>query len=868
MVVALREQQPKKSKLSLFRLGKPSTKSTASPPISHTVHDAFSNDFTSDEPSAPRRPSRDISSSTSRIVRSSRQATSDTMPDVVPVHVQYPQSADLSRNYDWDMTSEDQHDSARRYRRSRADSVPRKVHPVNTILAFPELSGPRSAPLPPQIRIDTSHTTKHSRQRSHFSIPDVIVTGCEEEGQEEIVEVQIPPNKRRSYILTEPAEERGRDHRITKKSSAGVVRRPTPLISFNSDEMRTMTRSGSDPSLSSNSTVSPTDASPTSYAGSSLPKGSMTKRSRKPSFPNIFGRKSLDSARSSGAGSAYTPEPLPVSPTTPTSAPIFGSDSYRPSQPDGLLFSSHDPSSSRSTFTQERSGLPSPPVTPTSPPRVPSKKELKAKAKEELALIKDLERVNKLVRLHDLKARKAQEKAQAKEQKRAAKLALVNEQYRRPSYENKSSPDTVSGGSSPSTPVLRIAKQTVFQASTKVSASKRTSIRSAAEVRGFAGARRGSEPTLSNAPEPSCNITAPMSVDLPASERFAFTQPRPAPHPQSSPTFAEKKLPSSPRESSPLPLHPSPLAPAPTNLADEASEAVGQDTLEGELSFNDDESHAWDRMSWSDFSSFASPLPSLVPSSSSTFAIAGRHDASPDEVQSRQIKRASVQRVLALSDAESGKRHSGADKRRSSHFDRHSLINSETGSKRSSTTTKRRSFIRSIAADEGWVVDEGQDDSMIAQPDHSISRWADWIEEGEVDRILAELRAAQADCSQQNGSQQTAERAESKLSNHAYRDARRTDSLASPTEMSGSSVSSHDTAESKSTAATSEGDEGGGAGGSKGVSRRFSPSVDEADKENCQPGDAGGKSDFRLSLALAPLQLQSLELFTGAEGRL
>ena len=39
--------------------------------------------------------------------------------------------------------------------------------------------------------------TTHMRQRSHFSIPDVLVTTCEEEGHETVVELKVPAHHRR-----------------------------------------------------------------------------------------------------------------------------------------------------------------------------------------------------------------------------------------------------------------------------------------------------------------------------------------------------------------------------------------------------------------------------------------------------------------------------------------------------------------------------------------------------------------------------------------------------------------------------------------------------------------------------------------------
>lgn len=536
MVVALREQASKKSKLSLFRIGKSSAK--AAPATEREQPTYASNTYPrSAEQSTPRNaPSP---SSAARIVRSARQAASEGVPAAIAVHYQYPQSSNLPNNYHWSSTSEADPQASdgvdndeQQYRRTRADSLPLQgfVHPADVAPAerkFVQSNWPALAKIQTDV-IVPSASGKHYRTRSHFSIPDVIVTTCEEEGEEQLVEISIPPNKRRSYVLREGSNtDEGRSNKKSSAAGFGSRGRPAPLIQFEAEEIKGMSRSGSVPSLSS-SPISPTSTTatspslPSSSASSSLSKGlTMGKRSRKPSFPILFGRKSLDSARANVEQQAYAEEPLPLSPTTPGS------------QPDGLLFSRHDggpvsASPSRSIFGRSMTGLPSPPVTPTSPSRLLTKKEIKAKAKEELALIKELERVDKLVKQHDVKARKAQEKAEAKERKRAAKLAQINQEFHdqgaaRPSVDTTSS--------------AKISRKTIFQASTRGTSSsslaRRTSVRGAPvpDVRAFIGERRGPEPILSNASEARTNVSTPFSIDLPARERLPFSQPRAAPLP-------------------------------------------------------------------------------------------------------------------------------------------------------------------------------------------------------------------------------------------------------------------------------------------------------------------------------------------------
>lgn len=983
MVVALREQASKKSKLSLFRLGK------SSPKPSTLVQD-----------STPRHATRQMPSDKRSIVRSARQAASEGAPAIIPVHYQYPEASNLPANYHWSSNAEpnqresdDDEEGVQSYRRTRADSLPLQgfVHPAAEE-ATPAHVGRANLPALARIQTDMAPSSKHSRQRSHFSIPDVIVTTCEEEGEQEVVEIQIPPNKRRSYVLRDAGEDSWQDHRSSKKSTSGFARRPAPLIKFDEEEIRHigMTRSGSVASIGS-SPISPTTSvtspsTPSSSASSSLSKASTAKRTRKSSFPLIFGRKSLDTSRSQVAGPTLVEEPLPMTPTTPASAPPLGTDSFGVGQPGGLLFSSHDsaPASappSRSIFARAISAIPSPPVTPTSPPRSLSKKEIKAKAKEELALIKELERVDKLVKQHDVKARKAQEKAEAKGRKRAAKLAQINQQFHQQAGETRPSMDTFSSAQSQTMPASRTApRKTIFQAATKATATaglaRRTSIRGAQEARSFAGERRGSEPILSKSSAPvesRAHVATPFSIDLPASERLPFTEPRAAPQPKiaalplqqlpcasvpatatTSPTKAVNSRSSLSKDTSP----PRPVRPAPP-VPVQSEPKAASDIADGETSIGDDleEAHGWSRQSWSELNSgFSGPLPSLIhPSSSGSISTVATTRAEQPESEdadqvielneqrsARMARRASVQRVLALSDVEGGMLQKRASlrkrgsqqylKRRSSHLDGIDVLaRSESGgysSKRSSLASdgRRRSFIRQVGEDEGWKVVDDEDEaakpdhSVMAQPDLSGPKWHDWVEEDErlpvsqsmeveVDLVLADLRAAQrADHLRRHAQEGSGERtptqesvqdpfSSSKTSRPSPprpdRSTRRT-GPSSPTEASGhsSSISSADsftsgssgtgTAATVADAAAADLPVGKDVGGEAAIcfSRPFSPqhqgrfSIDE--KENAEPVSPrsgkgakmeSAKSEFRLSPALAPLQLQPLDLFSGVEGK-
>ncbi|SPO30753.1 uncharacterized protein UTRI_05370 [Ustilago trichophora] len=1030
MVVALREQPAKKSKLSLFRLRKSSSQSNtntqpSSLQNSSSYHDnsiprsnpaqTYSGYPPSAQDSTPRQAHPHVASTQNSIVRSARQAASQGTPPVIPVHYQFPEASNMPANYHWSSTSEhaqhysDQDSEQHHYHRTRADSFPLQgfIHSADAPTSAANNFGRPNLPALARIQTDVAPSSKHSRQRSHFSIPDVIVTTCEEEGEEEVVELQIPPNKRRSYVLRDAGEDRLQDHTSIKKSSSGFVRRPAPLIQFNADEIKRigMSRSGSNHSIGS-SPVSPTTtasatspSTPSSSASSSLSKASTAKRTRKSSFPLLFGRKSLDSSRSQPlVDQANAQEPLPFSSITPASAPPMGAHSFTASQPAGLLFSSHEsgPISappSRSIFTRAIAGLPSPPITPTSPPRQLSKKEIKAKAKEELALIKELERVDKLVKQHDVKARKAQEKAEAKERKRAAKLAQVNQQFHQQGEETRPSVDTACGNAqSQGMHAGRSGRKTIFQAATKASATaglaRRTSIRGTPEPRSFVGERRGSEPILSKTPAPlesRVDAAIPFSIDLPASERLPFTEPRAAPRPiitntsldndrfgsipQNGPTSPPKdthRRPSLSKDTWPSrPMRPAPPVPvsniAPLTLVKDTSQIYPVVDAETSMGEDPDETQGWNRQSWSELNSgFTGPLPSLIHTSgmsgsSRTVGGGERENDEMDEQQNaRMARRASVQRVLALSNLESGilqqrasVRKRGSQqylKRRSSHLDggQDAVAVQDgiggNGGKRSSVTSdgRRRSFIRSMGDDEGWKVVEDEvarlDDSVMAQADlTSAPRSDDWLEdeeeekgeqevriaasqsmEIEVDLVLADLRAAQqADHLRKHASEASAsgERTptqetvkdpfststSSKLQKSPPRPNRSTRRCTEPQtatkpttttrEETGhaSSISSsedsfcsHDSAtDTADTDTENEKEKEKEKKGAESFSRRLSPhhhDLNEKEdlsskKVHCDGGklEDGKKSEFRLSLTLAPLQLQPLDLFAAVQ---
>lgn len=771
MVVAIREQPTKRSRLSLFRLRKPSTKPSASSTTQTPPQPSESDDHAAPQSTPRQTPRQELPSSMRSGPPPARQAPNLDDSNHAPLPYYYSGSANVPRGY----------------RSSSSSSHVDQCH---------DIKEPHAGSLPLQhaaaaaARTDIMSTTKHSRQRSHFSIPDVIVTTCEEDGEEQLVQIEIPPNKRRSYVLCDAASEHVRDQRSFKKNTtSGFARRPAPLIKFDSHEIPGvhMSRSGSLPSISSVSTtssspISPTLSSPTSAStpsssvSSSLSKAASNKPSRKSSFPLLFGRKSLDSQKCANVNNGLHQEPLPSSPITPTSTRTTSSDSFPNAHPDGLLFSTHDPlptpSCSRNVFTRAISSLPSPPVTPTSPVPALSKKQLKAKAKEELALIKELQRVDKLVKQHDVNAIKAHEKAQAKQRKRAAKLVEINQPFHRASTDTRPSVDSYrADGSHPMSAVACVSKKTttVFQASTRFSAmgmglTRRNSVRGAStDVRVFAGERRGSEPILSKSTDVTMrtrsDASTRVSVDLPESDRLPFTHPRAAPRPnvdcealpQTAPLTLTKQATrrsslSKDDSSPPRPTRPAPPVPCQSTTSVRVAQprsaqtvdVEAADVADADASFGDDSDETtlvWTRASWSELSSgfTAAPLPSLIPSSSSVSSVAVPVELEQDsesvdcvgefdepQPNARITRRASVQRALAISDAAMSilqKRTSMS--KRASHYNakRRSVQDTEVeaagvgASKRSSAASslRRRSFIRQLSDHEGWKVVSSDD---------------------------------------------------------------------------------------------------------------------------------------------------------------
>lgn len=649
MVVVLHTKVSRKPRLALFRLGKSSKQTTATQPITpeqvSSTGPANDHEDTSAQYEFPE--SQDSCPSPPRITArfSSRRSESRRRADSLP----------LDRAFDAALFSQGPNNSY---------ASPKPVlHPLGRIHS--ELA---------------ATTAGHARQRSHFSIPDVIITGCEEDGNEELVEVRIAPDKRRSYVLKGQRGHSASTHRFGKRNKASSIfgRRPTPLLTF----------AESEPPLNDSATAVSTSSpsSKPSFATSSLSKSSAATRLRKASFPNLFGRKSLDSVSST----SLPYESVPQQAATPSSAPSQSFAIPRPAV---------NPASEIATVNETADSLPfsRPPVTSS------FKKEQKAKLREEQALIKELERVNRLVKQHDQKTQKALDKAQAKEHKRSVKLVSLAEQAQ-------------------ISPLQRDAhkqpKQTVFTASTKASSSaalgRRTSVRSAGAV------VRDATPGV---PQPKAQIV------------FRTIRPVAVGGPSVASGFDNADDIKPETVTPPRPKRPSAAMSSPTTVEAEAAENVSEDF----------EAHVWAPSSWSSFEpAFTGHLPSLIVTSSSSSSgsstsshslplslvstpndVFSDDDGVMDDETARRIRRASVQRVLALSDAGTSllqkqtslrKRRSQTQalQRRSSQIEASRSGGEVTdtaaqGSKRSSVVlngyNKRIIYAQENDMDEDWVED-------------------------------------------------------------------------------------------------------------------------------------------------------------------
>lgn len=267
---------------------------------------------------------------------------------------------------------------------------------------------------PPALVVDPAHR----RTRSHFSIPDVVVTSCVEEGETLHYEMKVEPARRKMSLplsLTvssvnsssgsgksskkqTPLQKTGQETTSTGKKDSRPKVKPIAIQVYQEMQIMDEYNQRSFFDISPPATMNNKD-------------GKVIKRLRKSSLPSFFTRKDREATI------------LPPSPTIPDNwqqkagerspvSPIISGST--PSSPMSSLFGSTPPTSVESAVSPISPTLPSPPsLAPSSPTsvRALTKREKQVKQKEEKNLIKDLEKIDKMVRKHDEKAQKAAKKA-------------------------------------------------------------------------------------------------------------------------------------------------------------------------------------------------------------------------------------------------------------------------------------------------------------------------------------------------------------------------------------------------------------------------------------------------------------------------
>lgn len=265
----------------------------------------------------------------------------------------------------------------------------------------------------------------HRRDRSHFSIPDVIVTSSVEEGARRHYEMRVEPAKRKvsfpydstnttsglrlmesTKVWLTPAQ------RAALESEATLVKAIPDLrqLKLNKGKLKMPAPLAIVGRKSSEGDVKRADSTDVSSVSDSKAGW----RPRRSSLSGLFSRKDREAAIAVSA--------LPPSPTLPwhnsnPSAPAESSPTFS-------TISSFFTTSSSSRSSSVPSNPPSPVMSaspnqspilipsynPSLPPAVvksKKKEDLRAKFKEEQQLIKELERVDKMVRKHDQEMKKA-----------------------------------------------------------------------------------------------------------------------------------------------------------------------------------------------------------------------------------------------------------------------------------------------------------------------------------------------------------------------------------------------------------------------------------------------------------------------------
>lgn len=204
----------------------------------------------------------------------------------------------------------------------------------------------------PRPRQDSAPQLVHSRHRSHFSIPDVVVTAAEEEGQGQHFEVKVPAAKRRSFVLnvhnpqihSMPTNNNNNNNNggtatgFPSKKNKGanklkpLIRLDSPVVSTGSPNAFVINSSNSvGEEMNSNGT-----GSNNSSANSTLSKGSgTTNTSSSSSVGTSSSNTTVPSNRKGkktfslfGKKSSPSTSPNPAQPTSPTTSNPIGKPFY------------------------------------------------------------------------------------------------------------------------------------------------------------------------------------------------------------------------------------------------------------------------------------------------------------------------------------------------------------------------------------------------------------------------------------------------------------------------------------------------------------------------------------------------------------
>lgn len=250
---------------------------------------------------------------------------------------------------------------------------------------------------------------KHSKNRSHFSIPDVMVTAAEEDGEEVYFEVEVPNDDRRMKLHTDSAVEDGVARQSQGEGEDPDVEQP-PRKSLGGKMMPFLRRESSERD-EVRGAVATTPQNPTGPA-SRVPKKAMS---------GIFGKKEKKVEMPAPAVSASAKAMVPRSNSpyghsgsafdSSGSLPLLSSKDSLPSSSTSSHFP-RTPPANETTFPEGPSGKQSAPVmsavsnSTMTAGAAATKKQRKANQREELALMKELAKIDKMVREHDARAKK------------------------------------------------------------------------------------------------------------------------------------------------------------------------------------------------------------------------------------------------------------------------------------------------------------------------------------------------------------------------------------------------------------------------------------------------------------------------------